>query len=86
MVTIAFSPKFKRQYKKLSEQVKIVAKDKILVFKINCFDPQLKTHKLNGRLKDLWSFWITHKDRVIFSFEDNDMVHFHAIGDHDIYE
>jgi len=32
------------------------------------FEPQLKTHKLTGKLQDLWSFSIDYDLRVIFYF------------------
>ena len=35
------------------------------------FAPQLKTHKLSGKLKDLWSFSVDYDLRVIFYFTDD---------------
>ena len=35
------------------------------------FSPQLKTHKLTGKLKDLWSFSADYDLRVIFYFTDD---------------
>ena len=35
------------------------------------FAPQLKTHKLSGKLKDSWSFTVDYDLRVIFNFTDD---------------
>ena len=35
------------------------------------FDPKLKTHKLSGKLKNLWSFSIENDVRVVFFFTDD---------------
>jgi len=33
------------------------------------FHPALRTHKLSGQLKGLWSCWVEYDCRVIFTFE-----------------
>ncbi len=38
------------------------------LFKANPFDVKLKTHKLSGKLKGLWSFSIAYDTRVVFYF------------------
>jgi addiction module RelE/StbE family toxin len=52
------------------------------LFKNNPFDPKLRTHKLSGKLKDLWSFSIEYDLRVIFSFAEQNKVIFVDIGGH----
>ena len=42
--------------------------DKLNLFIADPFDPRLKTHKLSGRLKDLWSFSIDYDLRVVLYF------------------
>ena len=85
---IQYSPTFKRLYRKLQEEVKISTERKEKIFRDNPFDSRLKTHKLHGRLAGLFSFSINIKYRIIFEFDvsDKNIVHFHAIGTHDIYE
>lgn len=39
------------------------------IFMNDPFAPQLKTHKLSGVLKDLWSFSVEYNIRVIFYFQ-----------------
>jgi len=84
-VKIIYTPKFARQYKKLPTQLQTKAEKKEAVFRQNPFDPSLKTHQLQGRLKSFWSFSITYKHRIIFEFASKNVVHFHSIGDHSIY-
>ena len=47
------------------------------------YDKRLKTHKLSGQLRELWSFSITYDIRVIFFFAGDDRAVFVDIGDHD---
>jgi len=47
------------------------------------FEPQLKTHKLTGKLQDLWSFSIDYDLRVIFYFVNETNAVFVDIGSHD---
>jgi len=35
------------------------------------FQPNLRTHKLSGKLKGLWACWVEYDCRIIFTF-DND--------------
>jgi mRNA-degrading endonuclease YafQ of YafQ-DinJ toxin-antitoxin module len=82
---ILYSPKFSRQYKKLTREIKEKFEEKEIIFRSNPFDSSLKTHKLNGELKDYWSFSINYEIRVIFIFHDADTIRLELIGDHDIY-
>lgn len=59
MMEIRVSPKFERQYKKLSEGIKELAKQKESIFRANPFNPSLDTHKLHGKERALWAFSIT---------------------------
>ena len=84
---IIYSSKFAREYKKLPEQVKKLAEELEPIFRKDPFDPKLKTHKLKGRLQGFLSFSIGYKYRIIFELSpDKKTVHFHSVGDHDIYE
>ncbi len=84
---IYYSPEFCRQFKKLPRELKLKALDKEKVFRKDPFHPQLKTHKLSGKLSGRSAFWIDFRCRIIFSFQKNaKTVHFLSIGDHDIYK
>jgi mRNA-degrading endonuclease YafQ of YafQ-DinJ toxin-antitoxin module len=82
---IAYSPRFFKVYKKLSLEIKKKVEERECVFKMDPFDPSLKTHKLNGEFSDLWAFSVDYKTRIIFEFENQKTARFHVIGSHDIY-
>ncbi|MFH1968089.1 MAG: type II toxin-antitoxin system mRNA interferase toxin, RelE/StbE family [bacterium] len=82
--------KYKRQFlKKLSKLPKEVierAGEKEKIFKENPFHPILKTHKLHGKEKEAWAFWIDYSYRIKFIFLSDNKVLFLDIGTHDVYE
>lgn len=82
---VAFSSSFKRALKKRGKngpEFEEVFWKKMDIFISDPFDPGLRTHKLSGKLKDMWSFSVTYDVRVIFYFEE-DRVVFVDIGSHD---
>jgi len=67
---VSFSGTFKKAFSKkikgtLSEETFWQALD---IFISDPFTMKLKTHKLSGKLKGLWSFSIEHDLRVVFYF------------------
>ena len=83
---VAFSSSFKRAYKKRIKGQKEKEEaffKKMEIFIDEPYHPQLRTHKLSGQLKDLWSFSIDYNIRVIFYFVDEQHVIFENIGTHD---
>ncbi len=83
---IYYESRFRRQYKKLLASVQDLAEEKEKLFRVNPFDPKLKTHKLHGKFRRFWAFWVDDVNRVIFKFISENHVEFHQIGDHDIYD
>jgi len=86
MLKISFDESFKRAYKKkIKGNINLEQKfrNKLEILKNNPFDSRLKTHKLSGKLKDLWSFSIEYDQRVVFYFIDPDKIVFIDIGNHD---
>jgi len=83
---IFYTSKFKREYKKLSKNIKLAAEGREAIFRKNPFDPSLDIHKLHGRLREFWSFSIGFRNRIVFELGDKDIVYFHSVGDHDIYQ
>ncbi|MEW6618500.1 MAG: type II toxin-antitoxin system YafQ family toxin [bacterium] len=83
---ISFSSSFKRAYKKRikwSDELERKFWERVEMFTKAPFDRILKTHKLSGRLQELWSFSIEYDVRVIFYFADRNRVVFVDIGKHD---
>ena len=85
-MNIEYSPEFARCFKKLSKELKLKVIKKEKIFRKNYRDPQLKTHKLSGKLAGRLAFWVDFKTRIIFSFSVSKNVRFHSIGSHDIYK
>lgn len=84
---IAFSSSFKRAFKKkvkTRKEIEDLFWETAELFIQDPFHSSLKTHKLSGKLKDLWSFSVEYDLRVIFYFEDNNSkAVFIDIGSHD---
>ena len=67
---VSFSTSFKKKFKK---RIKSTINEDLFWACLNLFieDPfsdKLLTHKLSGKLKDLWSFKVEHDTRVVFYF------------------
>lgn len=80
---IRTSPKFERQYKKLSLDIKLRAEAKEKIFVSDPFDPRLNTHKLHGKDREHWAFGVTRKIRIKFSFLGDNEVLYLEVGSHD---
>ncbi len=83
---IFYSSKFEREYKRLSLEIQEEAKKKTALFRKNPHDSNLKTHKLKGKFHFFWSFSVTQKHRIVFRFVNKEIIYFHSIGDHNVYQ
>jgi mRNA-degrading endonuclease YafQ of YafQ-DinJ toxin-antitoxin module len=86
MIEIAFSSSFKRAFKKRVQGHPASETrfwERVAIFKNDPFDPRLRTHKLSGQLKELWSFTVEYDLRVIFAFVGDQRALFVDIGAHD---
>lgn len=83
---IQYSSHFMRAMKRVPLALLDEVREGEQTFRKNCFDPHLRTHKLQGRHQGLWSFSITHKHRIIFRFLAPDIVYFIDVGDHSLYQ
>ncbi|HAJ44609.1 hypothetical protein A3K33_02970 [Candidatus Azambacteria bacterium RIFOXYC1_FULL_41_20] len=81
---VYYHPQFRNSYQKLSLNIRKITETKEQIFRKNPFDQRLKTHKLHGKLKNLWSFSVGNRSRVIFEFDGLDVI-FLDIGNHKIY-
>ena len=85
-MNVSYTPSFIKQYKKLPLDLQEEVKEKISLFKENPEHPFLKTHKLNGKLKDRFSFSVNYAYRIIFQYLSKDEAVLLCIGDHDVYK
>lgn len=83
---IQVTDRFVKHYRKLPQQIKTKAKLRENIFRRNPFDGRLKTHKLLGKQKEVWSFSITYSYRITFIFLTESQVLFLDIGTHEIYK
>ena len=79
-------PRFDKHYRKLPKDVKNKAEIKEKIFRKNPFDPRLKTHKLHGKEKEAWAFWVDYRYRIKFIFLNEEEVLFLDIGPHKVYK
>jgi addiction module RelE/StbE family toxin len=82
---------FKRNFKRLVKKNPQL-QDKILetlqLLEEDPFTPSLKSHKLTGQLKGLWSCSVTYNYRIVFAFKQDpmtreDLIVLVDIGSHD---
>ena len=87
MTEITFSSSFKRAYKKkikVRKETDDLFWDTVKLFTSDPFHPSLKTHKLSGKLRGLWSYTVEYNLRVVFSFVDgSSKAIFVDLGTHD---
>lgn len=86
MIEVSFSSSFKRAYKKRvkgNSNLEIRFWQKLEQFTIDPFDQSLRTHKLSGKVQELWSFSVAYDIRVLFYFTDDSNAVFVDIGSHD---
>ncbi len=77
MYKLAWSQGFKRSFKKASRKNTALQEKIFTVLDVLCqnpFDPQLKTHKLHGKLAGLWACVVEHDCRIVFTFENSEDV------------
>jgi len=79
---IRVSPKFEKNYQRLPQKIKEKAKEREVIFRKNPFRPLLKAHKLSGKDKECWAFWITYSIRIKFIFLSDEEILFLDIGPH----
>jgi plasmid maintenance system killer protein len=83
MIQFLYAPIFVRMYKGLPSLLKEEVKEKIDLFKKEENHIKLKVHKLNGKLKNTYSFSVNYKIRIVFEYENKNTVNLLYIGDHD---
>ena len=80
---ITYTKSFKKHYKKLSDNEKKQTKKKLSFFIDNPTHPSLRTKKIKGT-DGLWESSVNMDIRIIWYYEDNEMIILLDIGHHDI--
>jgi len=79
---LGYSPKFKKQYKKLPQKIRVKVKEKLIILSEDEFSPSLRNHKLNGEYTSYRGISITGDIRVVYRKTDTDLLYLQAIGSH----
>ena len=79
---ITTTKKFDKQFRKQPQKIQKEFAKRIGLFLIDINSSTLNTHKLSGKLKDLWSFNVSGDVRVVFDKSFGDIVVLEAIGSH----
>lgn len=91
MYTLSWSNGFRRGVKKATRNDPVLQEKIFSVLdklSIEPFDPELKTHKLHGKLVGLWACQVEYDCRIVFAFEKEpgnkkDLIVLVDIGKHD---
>ncbi|MEO0013177.1 MAG: hypothetical protein RLZZ535_1566 [Cyanobacteriota bacterium] len=91
MRVLIYDESFRRALKRRCKnrpQLQAKVLNTLSLLEIDPFSPTLKTHKLQGELKDLWSCSVEYDFRIVFYFqklenEKEDAIVLVDIGTHD---
>ncbi len=83
---IYYSSRFLRALKSLPIELKPAVVERETIFRKDCFNPRLKTHKLSGKYKEHWAFSIDYHYRIMFRFLSDTEVLFENVDNHSIYK
>jgi mRNA-degrading endonuclease YafQ of YafQ-DinJ toxin-antitoxin module len=90
MIKIIISKKLTKEIKKIDKRNPRLSNEilnKILEFQNPKNHKQLGVHKLHGKLKKEFAFYVSYKHRIIFEYLNNKKTaHLLTFGDHSIYE
>ncbi len=89
MRELLYSPAFMRMFKRIlrkSPHAQASIQIALATLQANPFDPELKTHKLKGKMAGNWASTVAYDLRIVFKFSKNqpeDDIHLLSIGTHD---
>jgi len=83
MFEIVVTEEFETQYQGLSSAIQKKMQKQEKIFRLNPHYPSLRVEKLIPKNKEVWSFRVDRKYRVLFRFVDGKTALFLAVGSHD---
>lgn len=86
MLELYPSSRFERSFKKLPTEIKQSFARRIDMFREYPYHPSLGTHKLHGNLEPYHAFYLKGGFRVLFEFQDSNIILLVNIGNHNDYE
>lgn len=82
MITVDYSPVFKRQFRKLPPSQRRQFDERLRLFLINRADPRLRNHPLKGSYYGFWSINVNGDIRALYQNQGGNFVLFAFIGSH----
>ena len=83
MYKLAYTERFKKAFNDLTNNEQIQFQNKMKLFVENVLHPSLRTKKIKGQ-KDLYESSINMDIRIIWYFENEELIILVDIGNHDI--
>ncbi len=77
-----YTPKFKKQYKKLSAKLQKQFDERLMLFVEDPTSPVLRVHPLKGSYRGYWSMNISGDIRAMYLKRGDELVIFALIGTH----
>lgn len=84
MYKLVYTPRFKKSFNSLTITEKTQFKNKMNLFVENVLHPSLRTKKLQGQT-DLYESSINMDIRIIWYFENEELIVLVDVGHHDIF-
>ena len=81
-MTIRYSKKFKKQYKKLTPKLQQKTKASIALWARNPNDESLRLHKLSGKMSRFYSIDITGDLRALYEKVGDEVYLYQMVGTH----
>ena len=85
MLQITYTERFRKHFRKLTENEKALFKKKLCLFAENPLHPSLRTKRIQGT-DDLFEFSVNMDIRVIWYYEGESLVALIDVGHHDILQ
>jgi addiction module RelE/StbE family toxin len=81
-MTIQYTPKFKKQYKKLPKKFQNQFEDRLRLFFSDPTSPRLRIHPLKGKFSGYWSMSVNGDLRALYLKKGEEIIIFALIGSH----
>lgn len=81
-MVIEYSPKFKKQYKKLPKKMQLQFDERLRLFISDPVHPQLRLHPLKATFAGYWSMDVNGDLRALYRRDGDEIVVFALIGTH----
>lgn len=83
MIEIFLTEEFEKRYRDLPKSIKKKAEKQEELFRQNPFHSSLRIEKIEPKGREVWSFRIDKRYRIIFRFINGNKVLFLTVGPHD---